>query len=395
MEQKVKIVILSLVALLLVCGFVLFQTFTANQLLEQEKEGLSVKNKDLTDRVNSLKKDYDTLESKYSSINSKLSKITDERDELKKRYEDLMQAREKLTSKIKELQESSASAPVTREQTQAPNDDYWAGVLRDKNAISMQLENLRSDSRDLKINNEQLQREKNALELEINSLNQEKQDLARQLEYAQKQIIYNKKVVDNIALELVGEKNDKLQINDSAKSLKTDNEVLRRQLQQLSTRKIDLEKKIKKLQDINLELEKKVKEMDILVKDKSVQSTNVAGAGFTVDGTEKVKENKENVELPPIIVRPSEAVGKQDPVFSKGLISPGGLGKIISVNKDNNFVLVDVGDNSGLAVGDKLHIYKNDQVVSVLEVIRLSKTIAACDMLNDSYTPQVGDIIRR
>jgi hypothetical protein len=97
-------------------------------------------------------------------------------------------------------------------------------------------------------------------------------------------------------------------------------------------------------------------------------------------------EFKESVDLSPIVVRP----GSEVPETTK----PSVLGKVLAVNKENNFVIVDIGEDAGIKVGDTFAVYRNDDQVATVEVIRASKTVSACDIKRQSTPLKIGDIIK-
>jgi hypothetical protein len=67
---------------------------------------------------------------------------------------------------------------------------------------------------------------------------------------------------------------------------------------------------------------------------------------------------------------------------------------VVSVNQDNNFVIVDLGERSGIKVGDAFKVYHNGvQVVSV-EVIQVRQDISAADIKQKTAPFSVGDTIR-
>ncbi len=218
---------------------------------------------------------------------------------------------------------------------------------------------------DLKMQNEQLQRDKSVLELDLNNLRRENDDIKRQLEY-------NKKVMDSLAQELVREKNDKIQIQDSFKSIRNENFILVRQLKSLNMRKIDLDKKLKQLQEEKASLERKLSEME----------TVLTGAAEIVAPF----KTKESVELPPIVVRPQVETQIQEPADF--------LGKILTVDRENNFTIIDLGQEAGVRIGDTFGVYREGKKIANIEVIKIGKSVAACDITRETTPIEIDDTIK-
>ena len=70
------------------------------------------------------------------------------------------------------------------------------------------------------------------------------------------------------------------------------------------------------------------------------------------------------------------------------------LGKILSVNQENNFVIVDLGASSGIRIGDTLSVYRGTKYIASLEVIQVRKDICAADIREKGAKIKAGDIIR-
>jgi hypothetical protein len=95
------------------------------------------------------------------------------------------------------------------------------------------------------------------------------------------------------------------------------------------------------------------------------------------------------VELPPIVVSSNgEAMS-----YNTGT-TPGFNGKVISMNEANNFVIVNIGENKGVRLGDSLSVYRDSKYIARLEVIQVRKDISAADLKDQWSKVKVGDIIR-
>lgn len=395
MEQKIKIILIVLAAFLLVSIFFSFQTLTSKAAIQRQRDKMSELNAALEEKLGRVSRDYQRLEEKASSINREYERLRAEKEDFQVKYDSLDKTREELMERVKSLQSKAEAVHLTA-AVPAPvpetTDGYWAQVLKEKTTLEMQLQSLRSQLKSLQINNEQLEKEKSALTLEINNLNLDKQDLKRQLVYNQKQLSYNQKLTDNVALELVGEKNDKSQIKDTYRAVKSENLILRRQLKTLSGRKIALERKAQELEDQNTRLEKRFSEMDILLKDKIMQLDKVknrATTGMRDSDSDSQPASTASVELPPIVVRPQATNVAED---TAGKITV--LGRILAVNKENNFVIIDLGEASGVKVGDTFQVARDNELIATISVIQVRKSISACDIKKEDLPLRIGDTLR-
>lgn len=380
MEQKAKFIIVGLVGLLIVCLFLFIQTLNSKQQLMRERDDLRNENAALSSKTEKLNSSLREKENEASSLRKDLDKVNKDLTEAQSKLELATRVRDKLVEELKSVRQGTLRPQLQVEAAPPTTDAYWAGILKAKTDLEMQLESLRGELKSVQINNEQLQREKSVLELDLNTLRRESDDIKRQLEY-------NKKVMDSLAQELVREKNDKIQIQDSFKSIKNENVIIVRQLKSLNMRKVDLDKKIKQLGEEKASLERKLAEMETVLTGKISQLKEQLEAIRT--GAAEIGaplKKKEPVELPPIVVRPQVETQIQEPADF--------LGKILTVDRENNFTIIDLGEQAGVKIGDTFGVYREGKKIANIEVIKTSKSVAACDVTRETRPIEIGDTIK-
>jgi len=389
MEQKVKLIIVGLIGALIVSLFLFVQSQGVKQQLTRERDELKAENNSLTSKMDMLSNTLRGYETRLSSLTNDLERVTREKADLEKKYELTNRAREELVERLKNQRQQQVARPVVQEQsvtesrTPQSNDAYWADILKAKNDLEMQLSNVRNELKNLQVSNEQLQREKANFELDLNNLKKERDDLSRQLDY-------NKRLLDTMAQDLVREKNDKAAIQDSYKSIRSENAVLSRQLASLNTRKANLERKLQDLNEDKESLQKRLSEMETMLTEKLVSFDKFKEKVEDVKsaGPVEVKE-KGSVELPEIVVKP-----KSIPEAKQGAAVGAPLGKVMAVNKENNFVIIDLGVQSGVKTGDVFKVYRKDKPIANIEVIQIRQNISACDIKAQNSPIRIGDTVR-
>ena len=381
MEKNAKFIIIGLIGLSIICVFLFLSALNSKQQAIHERDDLKTENTSLNAKIDKLQSTFKAYETKISGLNKDIEQATQEKNDLQEKYNSVTKERDDVSSKLKDMQEHPQAV---KEEVPQTNDAYWAGIIKAKTDLELQVGSLRSELKNIQMNSESLARDKSALELDLNNMKNERDDLKRHLDY-------NKKVTDSISQELVREKNDKTQIQDSFKTLKNENNALTRQIKVLNSHRTDLEKRILKLQEGKSGVERRVNEMESILTDKMGQIDNLkvqidtVRSGKPVDASE-VKQAP--VELPAIVVKPSSSANNNS--YGQDNIS----GKILAVNRDNNFVIVDLGQNSGIKTGDKLQVYRGDKNIGAIEVIQVRKDISACDIKRESAPVKIGDIIR-
>ena len=389
MEQKIKFIIIGLVGFCIVSLFLFFQAASQQQRLLRENNDLKTENTSLMNKAGKLENDLKDTQGKLGSLQAEKDKGVEELNELQKKFEAVSRTRDELIEKLKQGAQAQAAAPIAQPQPVAQpepqnTDAYWGGVLKDKTDLEMQLSSIRVDLRNLQINNEALQRSKNVLEVDLNSLRNDKKDLLRQLDY-------NQKLLDSMSQEVVREKNDKVAIQDNLKAVKAENNVISRQLKSLINRKEILDKKVQELQESKSTVEKRLTEMEAMFTDKISKVDALKNELEVIKNgnvSEADKEAKESVELPAIVVRSASSAGKDRAAVQEF------PGKVLAVNLESNFVVIDLGSSAGVRTGDVFKVYRDAKPIGSLSVIQTRANISACDIKKMNTPLKIGDSIK-
>ncbi len=395
MLQKTKVILIALAAFLVISVFVNLQTMRSQKITEDELNSAKKENAALNKQVDDLSQRISGLEQKNRSLGNDVERVNKEKEAINKRYEVLIQEKEDLTKRL--VKAAAEKTEVKKQDTPqqssvgggAAGDSYWAGILKAKAALELQMETVRIELKKVQISNEQLLREKNNMNFDIKDLERKNQELKQQLDY-------NQKITDSLTQEMVREKNEKMVNENATKVIKGENLTLRRQLKALTDHKISLERKVAEVQEKSVLLQDNYNRLENTVKDKLNQIDEVKeqlGIGAQSPGgieiPKSVPEAKESVELPPIIVRPQSAM---ESMPSLGAVAQ--KGEVLLVNRENNFVIVNLGEDSGIKVGDILTVYREDSAVAVLEAIQIRKNFSACDIKQENSPVKVGDRVK-
>ncbi len=415
MSQAAKQIVTIILGVLLLAavGFS-FVTIQEKEKINKEKISLSkqiddyrtreknqlIENKNLQDQLASVKKEKDDLTAKIANVGgdldemgNKIKGLTTERDDLKKRFDAIQTERDQLAQKLTEKGKSSPDAgnqqaaagegttsDVTR-PTSGDDEDYWAKVLKDKAALQMELDKTKDDLSKSALEISDLKKQNSDLDLEISKLKKDKEAIAREIKYGND-------LAKNLSIELARAQNEKQFMSERMEKINDENNNLHQQLKNLTSTKIALEKSIVQLQGDKKQVEGK------LMENEGVIQTRIDQIYQLKDSLEKdFKPASKNpktgdIDLSPIIVKSGNAAVNE-------VKAPAALkGNIISVNEDNNFVIVNLGEDSGISIGDKLNVYHGADYIAGLEVIQVRKDISAADIKNKMTKIQVGDSVR-
>ncbi len=382
------------------------QSDALSKKLVQEKTALENQLKDAQAAKAKIQKDYDDLDSQVAGLNSKVTELTNEHDTLNARLEETKKQRDELTAKLEDKEKqlaqgggSGSTANNTPAVTQADidaaahvsvpestqNEAYWASVLKEKASLELQLKDIKAKMTENSMAVEDLKKKNSDLDVEIGALKNEKIELERKLSQSED-------ISNAISVELARGKNTAKSTDTRLEDLLKENNGLRDQIKSLTTAKMNLEKSIIRLNDDKLTLQKKLDESENVMRNKVDQIWELKKSVDERFQSYNQKSPSE-VELAPIVVSANGPIGVDQSVNPPGGDS-GMQGHVVSVNDDNNFVIVDLGEQSGIKVGDNLNVFRNSKYVAGLEVIQVRQEIAAADIKQKSDNILIGDNVR-
>ena len=363
--------------------------------------------KKVEDEKNKIQQDFIAANEQVKNFDEEIKKIMAERDEWKGRVDTIQKEREDLAEKLKQSAEpqivykyveaepqkidvtQAGAAPESKISPEDLDDNYWAQVLKEKAGIELQLENFKKEMSSLAVEIGDLKKSNSDLELELSKAKNERETLEREIKY-------NKDLADTLSLELARAKGDRKFSNDRFEKIKKENEQLRSKVKELMATKSGLEKTIVKLTDAKTELEKKVTETEGVIQNKIAEIWDIKdnlNQRFKAAADARAAQE---IELPPIIVNanPQQTLGQDDATHDSEKLATGLNGNVVSVNEENNFVIVDKGQNAGVGVGNRLNIYRGSDFIAQVEVIQARADICAADIKQQKTSIKVGDNVR-
>ena len=395
---------------------------------QQREKKYILENKDLQEKLKEterkkieLEKQLSSFDGDMESLNKQLADLTSERKALQDKVAALEKERDAFLAKVKEKSEPqivykyveretgalvnpqpatggntsadknpeekvfSEQKPATSGPDVSPdNETYWAQVIRDKTALELEVDALKQKLDTSMLELETVKKTNSDLEMEIAELVHTKDSIEREIKHG-------KDLADNLSLALARAENDKGFMNGRMVKLTDENSALRGQIKGLTSTKIALEKSIVRLQDEKKDIERKLMETETVIQNRIDEIWKIKDSlekNFKMSGS-----SSGEVELPPIVVSAAgETLARSQEVAV--IAPPGFQGNVVSVNDENNFVIVDLGQNSGLKLGDNMSVYRGAEYVAALEVIQVRQDIAAADIKNKVTTIRVGDTVR-
>lgn len=243
------------------------------------------------------------------------------------------------------------------------------------------------------------------LNMELEKISQEKKEIEKKYELAkrnQDELVEKLKTQEAWQSKIAKDKTDlELQLE----KLRSELNDARRTKEQLQKEKSALELDIRRLTRNSQDLESGVESKE------SEEKLSVVASGQQIET--KIAQGA-SVELPPIVVRPKVKVprvtesprGARPPRVAAAVKAPpakkapkiekiaSSEGKILAIIRENNFVVVDLGEEAGVKAGDVFSVYRKGKKIATIETIRTARNVAACDIKEETRSIAVGDTVK-
>ncbi|MCD6133955.1 MAG: hypothetical protein J7J25_00270 [Candidatus Omnitrophica bacterium] len=404
--MKSKLAPLILIIAIVISIFFIFRLYSerqslisAVQQLNSDKDSLREENTALKRKISDYKSQNESLSSRLEEVTRTLNNLQAERDNfrgqvdsLQEENQNLRQQLSQLRSRISQVSLGTAKKKIsTAGVSGAASDKYWQDVLRERAELKVKVKDLKKKVEGLLLKISKLKEEKSQVTVELSGLKKEKADWQSKLDF-------NNRTIDLLTKQLIRERERSRKVLEEFDSLRRDNINLRSSLNLANAQKEKLLARLKEIDDKKDILEEKVKNIEMILKQKSMELESLQDQLSSALSSAKSTSEEKSVELPPIVVSPegsfvssSASESTSQDWLSK---SPSLEGKIIAVNQKDKFVIIDLGKDAGLKVGDRLEVKRAGKKIASLAVIETRKDISACDIIAGSNIKEGDQAIR-
>lgn len=378
---------------------------TSLEKKNQEAEELKRKNTAIQSDLDRVTQDLDQIAREKESLNSRISTLSSDRDKLMRQVseaQEFQSERDRFASKVKELEkiiserDAKEQAVVAQEQEMAQkkadpdgvfakeNEEYTARLEREKAGLLIEIDKVKQELAEVKLKITDLVKINSDLDVEIGRLKNEKEEIVGRIKYGEN-------LADNLSIELARARNDQRMTTERASKVDEDNKALRSEIKQLTSTKLSLEKSIARLTDDKAVIEKKLLETEGIIQSRIDEIWKIKKDIDKRFDIASLKTNSAQVELAPIVVN---ANGPVDSKLVTSLSTPRPSGVVVSVNEDNNFIVVDMGEKSGVKPGEQFRVYRNGGQIGLIEIIQVRQDISAADIRQKSMSFKPGDTVK-
>jgi len=382
--MKKKIIPIVFLVFVLGISFIAFSRHSDKQKLTKEKQELVGKNQDLTNDLSSLQNRYrtlskekDQLKLRADSIQDELSRAEQDRDSWKSKWNDISRERDLLVEKLKEGPSQKVQVTSPR-SSEGLSEDHWADFVAKKAALEAKIDGLDQILLDAKAKLSELDKNNKELSIKIDQLTKDKRRL-------EEQVRFKERTLRVMSMDLVSERGERAAAVTELRKLRSENIGLKREIVLANKEKIRLQNNLKETMTKKNLLENRISIAENIFKEKALAFDELKTQLATVitGPSEFGYTESAAVELPPIVVKP------RTPSL-RGL-----QGEIIAVNAEERFVVIDIGEGSGVRPGFLLKVMRGAREIATVEIIETRREISAADIkeIIGGYSIQEGDIV--
>ncbi|MFH1354770.1 MAG: hypothetical protein ABIH19_01275 [Candidatus Omnitrophota bacterium] len=199
-------------------------------------------------------------------------------------------------------------------------------------------------------------------------------------------------------------------LNDQMKETQEEIEALAASLEEERSIRLEAQARIEELsyefdqqksERINLETKLSQVQEDIKNKEGQLEELSAQKAELEVKLKDLKQSGAQRVELGTIVVSPEETLSAKsmEAVIVKdvrpeevALASSSGLeGKVLVVNKDYNFVVINLGVQDGVTLGNEFSVYRKKQFLGDVKIEKVHDSMAAAGFLTDDLKHRINE----
>lgn len=185
-----------------------------------------------------------------------------------------------------------------------------------------------------------------------------------------------------LSFEISRLSDEKIRLEDE---LKTKEDSSQSKINELQEKKTLVENSLLEIERKNKILEDRISTTEKILKDKEKELVALKNREAIISDN---ATDDESVELSPILVKAG--------MFDKpgASTSPAFVGKVLGINKEKRFVIINLGSEAGVKIGAKYAVYKKDRIIAELKVIQVRDNISACDIFKEVEEINLNDIVK-
>lgn len=343
--------------------------------LNTELSSVTKENAELDAKLDAVQKEFSSLESTHADLKSQYQGLLDEKDELKRELSRVKKGKFFVEKKLKEME----------------SDRFLARLLEEKTSLDVELARLKGSLAPKEEEIENLKRENMDLGVRLAKVIERNDYLASKLEDS-------KKVAEILSGDVLATKDAKEGYEQQLETLRAESRILKTRVAELeeasltaTTLLAEKEKAQLKVSSLEKEIERKdgeIEELKVAIGDRQRGIKELRAEAY---------HSPQEVELPPIVLQRQDYGSSRNAVSSLEQITrPGSLdGRIVTVNREHSFVVIDLGEDDGVDIGTVFNVYRGNLWIASIESIQTRQKISACDIkdVKENFSIEISDVV--
>ncbi|MBU1062477.1 MAG: hypothetical protein KJ952_07165 [Candidatus Omnitrophica bacterium] len=393
MDKTLRSILWILVILVCLSSFSAGWFFLAKERLYTRYVDLEkvfkTKVEEFNNQIASFKRENKELNSKLKMVEKELAMSESKNRDLESKYQVLLKEREGVEREIARLRKGKVFLEKKLEDVES--GQFLAGLLKEKVSLEVELNRMKDSLEPKDSEIERLRSEKTEWDNIFSRVKDERDLLKRKLEDSTKVAeILSKDFLEERALN----KNIKL----GFKNVEMEKDLLRNKVQELEEAVGQFKERLAKKEDIELQISKM--ERVLRHKDEEIDKLKIALERQSRSNAELRAEayhTPDEVDLPPIVLQREryDSSGSTSSPVRRVNTSSLLKGKVLTVNREHNFVVIDLGRLDGVDGGSMFDVYRSEEVIGYIEVIQTRERISACDIKDRKmgFSIEIDDLV--
>jgi len=326
---------------------------------------------ELKSKLQTIEERFNVLEASHRSLSSERETAVSERDDLKRELSSVKKGKVFLEKRLKEMESDMFVANLLKQKV-----GLEVEIERLKNEMdpkAQEISRLKAESMDKDLKLAQLQEEKNSAEQKLKNSEQVAQILSSDF-LKEKNLNGNSNAMyEKLAME-----------NKTLNSKISEFEEIAKEYNGLLAEKENMKTKLAKLESYVEDKDQEINKYKVALQESAVKSQEARAEAYHAPS---------EVELPPI--RAQKTARLTTPSFERAGENAELKGRVVTINMEHNFVVIDLGKQDGIDIGNKFNVYRGETLLGSVEIIQARDRIAAADIkdLKEGMSIEINDTV--
>jgi chromosome segregation ATPase len=389
MDKTLRSILWVLIGLVVLSSFSTAWFFLSKEKLYNEYVNLEELFKTTMDKLNTeiilAGKEKTELKSKLQAIEDRFNALQVSHSILKSERETAVSERDAIKRELSSVKKGKAF--LEKRLKEVESDMFVAEMLKQRAGLEMEIDRLKNNMipKDQEIS--RLKAESENKDIRLSALQKEKALIRQKLKNTEQ-------VAQILSGDLLKEKNTLNENRTMSEKIAMENNELRSKISEFD----DIAKEYNGLLAEKENMKTKIArlESDIEYKDREIDKIKIAfqeSAAKPRETRAEAYHSPEEVDLPPIVAQKTAKL--TSPSLERVSESSELKGRVVTINKEHNFVVIDLGKQDGINIGNKFNVYRGDAFLGSVEIIQARDRIAAADIkdLTEGMSIEINDTV--